>query len=101
MIGPAPLWTRYDRAGRSGAPLTSHSFAKNLKRYAREAGLDHVHLHMTRHTFARLVNEETGSLLETQEALNHEDQATTRVYLESFSIKRDKYSKRVSKRIDG
>jgi integrase len=96
-----PLWTRHDRAGRPGAPLTSHAFAKNLKRYAREAGLDHVHLHMTRHTFARLVNEETGSLLETQEALDHEDQATTRVYLESISIKRDKYSERVSKRIDG
>lgn len=96
-----PLWTRHDRAGRPGVPLTSHAFAKNLKRYAREAGLDHVHLHMTRHTFARLVNEETGSLLETQEALDHEDQATTRVYLESLSIKRDKYSERVSKRIDG
>jgi integrase len=96
-----PLWTRHDRAGMPGAPLTSHAFAKNLKRYAREAGLDHVHLHMTRHTFARLVNEETGSLLETQEALDHEDQATTRVYLESVSIKRDKYSERVSRRIDG
>jgi integrase len=95
-----PLWTRHDRAGHPGAPLTSHSFAKNLKRYAREAGLDHVHVHMTRYTFARLVNEETGSLLETQEALDHEDQATTRVYLESISIKRDKYSERVSKRID-
>lgn len=96
-----PLWTRHDRAGTPGAPLTSHAFAKNLKRYAREAGLDHVHLHMTRHTFARLVNEETGSLLETQEALDHEDQATTRVYLESISIKKDKYSESVSKRIDG
>ena len=96
-----PLWTRHDRAGTPGAPLTSHAFAKNLKRYAREAGLDHVHLHMTRHTFARLVNEETGSLLQTQEALDHEDQATTRVYLETISIKRDKYSERVSKRIDG
>lgn len=96
-----PLWTRHDRAGRPGVPLTSHAFAKNLKRYAREAGLVHIHLHMTRHTFARLVNEETGSLLETQEALDHEDQATTRVYLESISIKRDKYSERVSKRVDG
>ncbi len=67
-----PFWTRHDRAGRPGAPLTSHSFAKNLKRYAREVGLNHVHLHMTRHTFARLVNEETGYLLETQEALDHE-----------------------------
>lgn len=96
-----PLWTRHDRAGRPGAPLTSHAFVKNLKRYAREAGLDHIHNHMTRHTFARMVSEETGSLLETQEALDHEDQATTRVYVESISIKRDKFSERISKRIDG
>ncbi|MDQ3802643.1 MAG: tyrosine-type recombinase/integrase [Acidobacteriota bacterium] len=95
-----PLWTRHDRAGRPGAPLTSHAFVKNLKRYAREAGLDHIHNHMTRHTFARMVSEETGSLLETQEALDHEDQATTRVYVESVSIKRDKFSERISKRID-
>jgi site-specific recombinase XerD len=95
-----PLWTRHDRAGRPGAPLTSHAFVKNLKRYAKEAGLDHIHNHMTRHTFARIVNEETGSLLETQEALDHEDQATTRIYLESIAIKRDKYSERISRRVD-
>jgi site-specific recombinase XerD len=96
-----PLWTRHDRAGRSGAPLTSHAFVKNLKRYAKEAGLDHIHNHMTRHTFARMINEETGSLVETQEALDHEDLATTRIYLESIAIKRDKFSERISKRIDG
>jgi integrase len=95
-----PLWTRHDRAGRPGAPLTSHAFVKNLKRYAKEAGLDHIHNHMTRHTFARIINEETGSLLETQEALDHEDQATTRIYIESVAIKRDKYSDRISKRVD-
>ena len=95
-----PLWTRHDRAGAPGAPLTSHAFVKNLKRYAKEAGLDHIHNHMTRHTFARIVNEETGSLLETQEALDHEDQATTRIYVESVAIKRDKFSERISKRID-
>lgn len=95
-----PLWTRHDRAGRPGAPLTSHAFVKNLKRYAREAGLDHIHNHMTRHTFARIINEETGSLLETQEALDHEDQATTRVYVEAIAIKRDKYSERIARRVD-
>ena len=96
-----PLWTRHDRAGAPGAPLTSHAFVKNLKRYAKEAGLDHIHNHMTRHTFARIVNEETGSLLETQEALDHEDQATTRIYVESVAIKRDKFSERISMRVDG
>jgi len=96
-----PLWTRHDRAGKPGAPLTSHAFVKNLKRYAKEAGLDHVHNHMTRHTFARIINEESGSLMETQEALDHEDQATTRIYVEAVAIKRDKYSERISKRVDG
>lgn len=95
-----PLWTRHDHAGRPGAPLTSHAFVKNLKRYAKDAGLEHIHNHMTRHTFARMVNEETGSLVETQEALDHEDLATTRIYLESIAIKRDKFSERISKRID-
>lgn len=52
---------------------------------------------MTRHTFARMVNEETGSLVETQEALDHEDLATTRIYLKSIAIKRDKFSERTSK----
>jgi len=96
-----PLWTRHDRAGKPGAPLTSHAFVKNLKRYAKEAGLEHIHNHMTRHTFARIINEETGSLMETQEALDHEDQATTRVYVEAVAIKRDKYSERISRRVDG
>jgi integrase len=95
-----PLWTRHDRAGMPGAPLTSHAFVKNLKRYAKEAGLEHIHNHMTRHTFARIISEETGSMLETQEALDHEDQATTRVYVDSIAIKRDKYSDRISKRVD-
>src|ERR1051326_846455 len=75
-----PLWTRHDRAGKPGAPLTSRSFVENLKAYASEAGLSHIHLHQTRHTYARIVAEETGSFLETQEALDHENAATTRVY---------------------
>lgn len=95
-----PLWTRHDRAGKPGAPLTSHAFVKNLKRYAKEAGLEHVHNHMTRHTFARIISEETGSLRETQEALDHEDQATTRLYVEAIAIKRDRYSEHISKRVD-
>jgi integrase len=100
LRGDQPLWTRHDRAGQPGAPLTSHAFVKNLKRYAKEAGLEHIHNHMTRHTFARIVSEETGSLLETQEALDHEDQTTTRIYVESIAIKRDKFSQWISMRVD-
>lgn len=94
-----PLWTRHDPAGKSGAPLTSHAFAKNLKRYARVAGLKHVHIHQTRHTFARMVAEETGSLIETQDALGHKSLATTRVYVQRIAVKRDKHGSHIAARL--
>jgi site-specific recombinase XerD len=94
-----PLWTRHDRAGRQGAPLTSHAFAKNLKRYAKEAGIKTIHIHQTRHTFARIVSEESGSIVETQEALGHKNIATTRVYVGRIAIKRDKFGSRITSRL--
>lgn len=94
-----PIWTRHDRAGRPGAPLTSHAFAKNLKRYARDAGIGKIHIHQTRHTFARVVSEETGSLTETQEALGHKNLATTRAYVQRIAVRRDKHSRRIAERL--
>ncbi|MET0648219.1 MAG: tyrosine-type recombinase/integrase [Pyrinomonadaceae bacterium] len=94
-----PLWTRHDRAGVPGAPLTSRAFVENLKAYAKEAGLAHIHLHQTRHTYARIVAEETGSFIEAQEALDHENQATTRVYVQRITVKKDRHGSKVSARI--
>jgi integrase/recombinase XerD len=94
----APVWTRHDYAGRPGAALSSHCFVKNMKRYARAAGLDSFHLHQTRHTFARIVAEDTGSIIATQEALDHSNPSTTRVYVQRIAIKRDQHSERISKR---
>jgi site-specific recombinase XerD len=94
-----PLWTRHDRAGKPGAPLSSRSFAENLKVYARAAGIEHIHVHQTRHTYARIVAEETGSYLETQEALDHENAATTRVYVQRITVKADKHGGKVAGRI--
>ncbi|HEU4597399.1 MAG TPA: tyrosine-type recombinase/integrase, partial [Pyrinomonadaceae bacterium] len=94
-----PLWTRHDRAGKGGAPLTSRAFVENLKKYAKGAGLAHIHLHQTRHTYARIVAEETGSFLEAQEALDHENAATTRVYVQRITIKKDKHGRRVAERM--
>jgi integrase len=91
-----PLWTRHDRAGKPGAPLTSHAFALNMKGYARDAGIKDFHLHQTRHTFARLVAEQTGSIVETQDALGHRNQATTRVYVRRIAVKRDKHSEKIA-----
>jgi integrase len=94
-----PLWTRHDRAGKPGAPLSSRSFAENLKVYAREAKLESIHVHQTRHTYARIVAEETGSYLEAQEALDHENAATTRVYVQRITVKADKHGRKVASRI--
>jgi integrase len=94
-----PLWTRHDRAGRTGAPLSSHSFDKNLKRYACAAGIEKIHIHQTRHTFARIISEETGSIVETQDALGHKNIATTRVYIGRIGVKRDKHSQQITERL--
>lgn len=94
-----PLWTRHDRAGKPGAPLSSRSFVENLKVYAKKAGIEKIHLHQTRHTYARIVAEETGSFHETQEALDHENTATTRVYVQRITVKADKHGSKVAKRI--
>lgn len=94
-----PLWTRHDRAGEPGPPLTSRAFANNLKRYAAKVGIERVNIHQTRHTYARIVYEDTGDLLETQSALDHESQATTRVYVQTVAVKRDRHSERIAKRL--
>ena len=94
-----PLWTRHDKAGRPGAPLSSHSFDKNLKRYAREAEIEKIHIHQTRHTFARIISEETGSIVETQDALGHKSLSTTRVYIGRIAVKRDKHSRQITARL--
>jgi integrase len=99
LAGGGPLWTRHDRAGRPGSGLTSHAFAKRMKRYAREAGIKHFHLHQTRHTFARLVAELSGSLAETQEALGHRNLATTRVYVQRVAVRKDKFSTDIVKKL--
>jgi integrase len=105
-----PLWLAHDRATtmagrkrwrdrRPDDPLGSHGFAKNLKRYALDAGLGDVHVHQTRHTFAALVGEDADTLAEVQEALHHRDLATTRVYLDRIMRHKDKHSKRIAGKI--
>lgn len=97
----APLWTRHDNPRLAGEALTSHAFVRNLKLYAREAGLGHVHLHQTRHTYARIVSEETGSMTATQDALDHADLSTTAVYVQRIAVKRDLHSASVARRRRG
>ena len=97
----APLWTRHDHPALSGGALTSHAFARNLKLYAREAGMGCVHLHQTRHTYARIVAEETGSMAATHDALDHANLSTTTVYVQRIALKRDLHSAAVARRRRG
>jgi integrase len=90
-----PLWTRQGWA--SG--LSSRSFAENLKVYAREAGIERIHVYQTHHIYARIVAEETGSFTETQEALDHENASTTRVYVQRITVKADRHGSKVARRI--
>ena len=94
-----PLWIRHDRKSETPLPLTSHAFVYNLKRYAEAAGVGDIHLHQSRHTFARMVAENAGSLLEVQEALDHKDLGTTRVYVQSIMTKKDKHSRHIAQRL--
>lgn len=98
-----PLWLRHDRGSEAverRAALTSHAFSRNLKLYAEMAGIGPIHLHQLRHTFARMVAEQSGSLTETQEALGHRHLSTTRVYVQRVGVKRDRFSSVVSRILD-
>jgi integrase len=97
-----PLWVRHDRgreSARNEQPLSAWAFARRMKQYAKEAGIKHFHLHQTRHTFARIVAEASGSTGETQDALEHKNQATTRVYVQRIALKRDKFGDEIAKRM--
>lgn len=106
------LWIRFDRGAHMAATdhreknpsddeprLSSHSFDKQIKRYAELAGIGKIHIHQFRHTFARIVAEETGSLIETQDALGHKDIQTTQIYVNRIKFKKDKFSRSVRRRI--
>jgi len=97
----APVWTRHDHHNLAGEALSSHAFVRNLKLYAKEAGIEHVHLHQTRHTFGRIVAEETGSMAATQDALDHANLSTTTVYVQRIAVKRDLHSAAVARRRKG
>ena len=95
----APLFIRHDRPGEVPLPLSSHAFVYHLKRYAHAAGVGDIHLHQSRHTYARLVAEHAGSLLEVQDALGHQDLATTRVYVQRITTKKDRHSQQIAQRL--
>lgn len=87
-----PLWTSHDPHNQNpGGPLTSRAFVKNLKRYARLAGIGDIHLHQTRHTAAMIIAEQEG-IKAAQELLGHSKEETTRVYVKRITVQKDRFS---------
>lgn len=84
--------------------LTRDAAQKRVATYSKgmrqKVGIKHLHLHQTRHTYARLVAESTGSIIETQDALGHKSAATTRVYAQRINVKRDKHSEATARMLD-
>ncbi|MEV4393373.1 tyrosine-type recombinase/integrase [Nonomuraea sp. NPDC049607] len=88
-----------DRAGRAGvavAELTGPLFASAtgrrldrkdvyelVRRVGRQAGIEGLHPHKLRHTFATLAEEAGVSVKKIQEALDHAQSSTTDIYLTS------------------
>jgi len=93
MEPDTPLWIGHDGAGQANGPLSSHAVAGNLKRYAKRAGIQgRVHLHMLRHSVARILAEGNGSLSFVQEVLGHRSLSTTRIYCQRITVRPDRHS---------
>ena len=99
MQQDSPIWTRHDRAGKPGTKISSHAISKNFRRYAKDARIDGFHLHQIRHTFARIIAEESGSFIATQDALGHKNLAKTRVYVQRIGVKKDRFPSKISERL--
>lgn len=92
-----PLWLRHDRGAKAAKKkdLTSHGFVRRMEIYASEAGIEGIHIHRLRHTFAKIVSEYSESMAETQEALGHSNIKTTQIYVQRLAVKKDKHSKSI------
>jgi integrase len=98
MLPETSLWTRHDRAGKPGGKLSSHSISKAFKKYALDAGIENFHLHMIRHSYARILADITGSIRIVQDELGHSSQNVTRIYLQRIGVKKDHFSSIITER---
>lgn len=80
-MGAQATLKEYLTAAEAWRALMSRVFAHDLNLYAAEAGIRKIHVHQLRHTFGRMVADETSSLDEVQKAQGHQNRSTTKVYV--------------------
>ena len=99
MAADTPLWIGHN-ARATGKAMSSHTFSKNLKSYAIDAGVGGIHIHQLRHTYARIIADKAGDISEVSTALGHKDVKTTRIYLNKVTIKKNKHSDFIREQLD-
>ncbi len=65
---------------RLGKPINTRFLRAMLERVGRQAGIERLHPHLLRHTFATDLLRKTKNLRLVQKALGHADIATTTIY---------------------
>ena len=65
-----------------GEDFTADAFRRRLNRLKRKLGIERLHPHMFRHTFARNYILNGGDIFTLQKILDHADIQTTRKYIQ-------------------
>lgn len=82
--------------GQAGQKITDRMVRVIVGRYAKEAGLAHVTVHMLRHTCAMLLKTAGASAMDIQAQLGHSNLNTTQIYLDQLESYENKHWTKVA-----